>query len=192
MLLSKLIRRSYQSLRIYIFKRLSTATRIHGEVKLNQPLILNGAGAIYFGQNVTIGYNPSPKFYDTIGYIETRNVEARVSIGDNVIINNAASIICDRTEINIGQNVLIGIGVNIIDSDFHEINPDSRQGGNHACAPVNIDDNVFIGNNVTILKGVHIGKNSIVASGSVVTKSFPENVIIAGNPAKIIKTIVYE
>ncbi|MNS16495.1 Maltose O-acetyltransferase [compost metagenome] len=192
MLLNKILRRYYQGLRISIFKRLGTATKINGIVTQNQPLIMNGAGEIYFGNNVIIGYNPSPKFYDTIAYLEVRNVGARINIGDNVIINNAASIICDRTEINIGRNVLIGIGVSIIDSDFHEIHPNSRQGGNHVCAPVNIEDNVFIGNDVTILKGVHIGKNSVVASASVVTKSFPENVIIAGNPAKIIKTIAYE
>ena len=49
-----------------------------------------------------------------------------------------------------------------------------------------IEDNVFIGNNVTILKGVRIGKNTVVAAGSVVTKSFPNDVVIGGVPAQII------
>ena len=52
-----------------------------------------------------------------------------------------------------------------------------------------IGDNVFIGQNVTILKGVKIGDNVVIGNGAVVTKSFPDNVIIAGNPAKIIKKI---
>lgn len=52
-----------------------------------------------------------------------------------------------------------------------------------------IEDNVYIGNNVLILPGVTIGKNVVIGAGAIVTKSFPDNVVIAGNPAKIVKTV---
>ncbi len=56
-------------------------------------------------------------------------------------------------------------------------------------ASIHIQQNVFLGSNVTILKGVTIGRNSIIGNGSVVTKSIPDNVIAAGNPAKVIRTL---
>lgn len=85
---------------------------------------------------------------------------------------------------------MIGVNLQIIDSDFHELDPDSRFGGKNIIKKdVTINENVFIGNNVTILKGVIIGKNSVIGNCSVVTKDIPENVIAAGNPAKVIKKL---
>lgn len=192
MLLNKLINKYYQRVRIFIYRRLSTAVNIKGAADFYQPTVLNGAGIIVFGTNVRFGYNPSPGFYNTTGYVEARNIGAKVIFGANIIINNAVNIICDKTEIYIGDDVLIGCNVEILDSDFHEINPARRNEGNHICLPVKIERNVFIGNGVSILKGVTIGENSVIANKSVVTKSFPANVIIGGNPAKIIKEIGHE
>ena len=83
-----------------------------------------------------------------------------------------------------------GINCQIIDSDFHDLDPKRRMTGIPKTAKVVIGKNVFIGNNVSILKGVTIGDNSIIGNGAVVTKSFPANTIVVGNPAKFLKYII--
>ena len=80
----------------------------------------------------------------------------------------------------------------IYDSDFHELNIGKRTGGNPKTGRVKIGKNVFIGSDVTILKGVTIGNNSVIGSGSVVVNSIPDNMIAAGNPCKIIKSLIDE
>ena len=85
--------------------------------------------------------------------------------------------------------MFVGTNVEIIDSDFHNLDPNLRNSGNHKCKPVKIGRNVFVGSNVKILKGVTIGENSVIANGSVVVKDIPANVIVAGNPASVIKEI---
>lgn len=78
----------------------------------------------------------------------------------------------------------MGANVTIMDSDQHTDDP--RAGKDK---PVRIEDNVWIGGGVTILKGVTIGRNSLIGAGSVVVKSIPENVIAAGNPCKVIRPL---
>jgi len=117
---------------------------------------------------------------------------AILKIGSNLGISQAA-IIC-HLSIEIGNNVKIGGGARIFDTDFHAIDPELRINpktdfANKRKLPVVIEDNVFIGANSTILKGVTIGRNSIIGSGSVVTKNVPSNEIWAGNPARFIKYI---
>src|SRR5207237_3719824 len=104
--------------------------------------------------------------------------------------------------IAIGTHCLVSWNVGIADSDFHPLEPAQRLVDAEALAPfyssraarpklrtapVIIGDNVWIGMNATILKGVSIGQNSVVAAGSVVTKSVPANVVVAGNPAVVVK-----
>lgn len=84
----------------------------------------------------------------------------------------------------IGNNVRCGANVTIMDGDAHFDDP--RSGGS---SPIIIEDNVWIGKDVTILKGVRIGKNSLVGANSVVTKSIPANVIAAGNPCRVIRPL---
>jgi len=121
-------------------------------------------------------------------------------IGDFTLLNGALIMADERIEI--GQHVLVSWNVGIADSDFHPIDAAQRRIDTFALAPfykdrpprpvlktapVIIEDNVWIGMNAVILKGVTIGENSIVAAGSVVSKSVPANVIVAGNPAVIVK-----
>jgi acetyltransferase-like isoleucine patch superfamily enzyme len=153
--------------------------------------LVKGLGKVSVGENVHLGYFPSPYFYETTMYIEARGEGSSIVIGNNVYINNGFKVICDKTTIVIGNKVLMGTNVEIIDSDFHCIHPDERNNPNYKCLPVFIGDNVFIGSNVKILKGVTIGNNSVIANNSVVTKSIGENLIAGGNPAKNIKS-VYE
>jgi acetyltransferase-like isoleucine patch superfamily enzyme len=122
------------------------------------------------------------------------------SIGDFTLINGA--LIMAEERIEIGSHCLISWNVGLADSDFHPLAPAQRLIDAQALAPffkdrpprpklrtapVIIADNVWIGMNATILKGVTIGENSVVAAGAIVTKSVPPNVVVAGNPALVIK-----
>jgi maltose O-acetyltransferase len=80
--------------------------------------------------------------------------------------------------------------VQILDSDFHDLHPDRRRGGRPAMAPVHLEENVFIGDGTKILKGVTIGRDSVIGAGSVVTRSIPAGVIAAGNPARVVRDLV--
>ena len=184
----EIIANRFQSMRILIFKQLSN-NNYFGNPIINIPLQTVGLGKIYFGENVMLGFSPSPFFYNGVTYIESRNIDAVIKIGNNVFINNNFVIICDKTLIEIGDNTLIGPNVEIINSDFHEIDPYNRNSGNHECKPVIIKKNVFIGSNVKILKGAVIGDNSVIANSSVVIGSVPENVVFGGVPAKFIRNL---
>lgn len=163
--------------------------QINGYPICNQPVLLVGKGVITFGKKVQIGYFPSPYYYESYTHLEARSSTAQIILGDNIKINNCLTIICDSTTIEIGSNVYIGHSVEIIDSDFHALNPLERSGNTFRAASVKIGNHVFIGSRVTILKGVTLGDNCVVAHSAVVTKSFPDNSIIGGNPAKLIGSI---
>ena len=188
--MKKFITDLYQAYRKRLYKVLSNNT-YSGSPIINQPCLFVGVGKIEFNKNVMLGYWPSPFYYNGYIHLEARNTSANIKFGSNIFSNNNLVVICDKTLITICDNVLIGTNVEIYDSDFHEIHPDRRNSGFHKCAPVLIEENVFLGSNVKILKGVTVGKNSIIASNSTVVKSIPENVIAGGNPAKVIKS-VYE
>lgn len=173
---------------IYIHKKSNCANFV-GHPKDVQPVLLLGKGKITFKKNVQIGYSPSPFLYSTYAHIEARWETAEITFGERVFINNNFSVIAERSSIKIEDDVLVGCNVQIFDSDFHSVNRQRKNPATHQCKSVLIKSNVFIGNNVTILKGVTIGKNSVISACSVVYDSFPENVIIGGNPAVIRKQI---
>lgn len=113
-----------------------------------------------------------------------------IDIGSGVGVSG--STIYALSQITLGDNVIIGSGCKIIDNDFHSLEPQKRINQKDCDikrAPITIGNNSFIGMNSIILKGTIIGCNCIVGAGSVVHGTFPDNVIIAGNPAKIIKEI---
>ena len=161
---------------------------IEGNYIAHQPVVIRGKGNVGFGSNVNLGVINSPFFYNTYAYIEARNEDAIILFGNNININNSFTAVAEKS-ITIKDNVLIGYNCSIIDSDFHNLDPTKRNNSNQKAACVIISKNVFIGNNVSILKGVTIGENTVVAANAVVTKSFPANIIIGGNPAKIIREL---
>lgn len=116
---------------------------------------------------------------------------AELTIGDNVGISQTA-LICQKS-ITILNNVKLGGGVCIYDTDFHSLDPKVRASSEDMKQrmekPVLIKNNAFIGAHSIILKGVTIGENSIIGAGSVVTKSVPDNQIWGGNPAKFIRNL---
>lgn len=178
----------YFKIRKVVYASCSNNNRVVGTYKSNIPVVIRGEGQVVFGEQVNFGVINSPFFYNSYVYIEARNDDSVVSFGKNIHINNAFSIISEK-EVHINDNVLIGFNCTISDSNFHNLEWDKRHEAEPEPKAVIICKNVFIGNNVTILKGVTIGENSIIAACSVVTKSFPENVIIGGCPAKILKRL---
>lgn len=147
---------------------------------------------------VTIGENCSINSGDNANIIGRQQktifwVEGILTIGNNLGMSCSA-IICNH-EIEIGNNVTIGGNTVFYDTDFHSLNPILRSNKqedkkNAKWGKVTISDNVFIGAHTTILKGVTIGKNTIVGACSVVAKDIPANEIWAGNPAKFIQKII--
>jgi acetyltransferase-like isoleucine patch superfamily enzyme len=113
------------------------------------------------------------------------NYGKHTKIGKNVFINFDCTFL-DLGGITIEDNVLIAPKVNLL-SEGHPVSPENRQ----ALVPksIHIKRNAWIGANATILPGVTIGENAIVASGAVVSKDVPDNTIVGGIPAKIIKAI---
>jgi acetyltransferase-like isoleucine patch superfamily enzyme len=113
------------------------------------------------------------------------NFGRHIQIGKNVFINHACTFL-DLGGIIIEDDVLIGPKVSII-TENHPVNPDERKMLD--LKSVRIKRNVWIGANATILPGLTIGENSVVAAGAVVTKDVPPNTVVAGVPAKVIKKI---
>lgn len=111
-----------------------------------------------------------------------------ITIGKNVFINMGCKF-QDQGGIFIGDGSLIGHNV-VIATLNHAMAPDDR--GTMIPAPVHIGNRVWIGSNATILPGVTIGDGAIVAAGAVVTRDVPENTVVGGVPARIIRTISEE
>jgi len=110
-----------------------------------------------------------------------------ISWGENSFANYNCTII-DSARVTIGNNVMIGPNVNIFTAN-HSLSPKKRNEGLEYADPVVIDDGVWIGGGTTINPGVRIGRNSVIGSGSVVTKSIPSNVLAAGNPCRVIREL---
>lgn len=153
-------------------------------------------GKCIFGNNLSLN---SGLRFNPIGYPQPCSIVvtkgAVLKIGCNVGLSQA-SIICHHS-ITIEDNVKIGGGVKVYDTNFHTLNPDIRRNheqdmANKKVAPVVIKHDAFIGAGSIILPGLTIGANSIVGAGSVVTKNIPDNQIWGGNPAKYIKDVPYE
>ncbi|MFN8207212.1 MAG: DapH/DapD/GlmU-related protein [Bacteroidales bacterium] len=123
--------------------------------------------------------------------LATLTKDAVIDIGK---VGLSGSTLCAAMSIKIGDNSGIGANSKIYDTDFHIIDPLKRRNQTSItealASPVIIDEDVWIASDVTILKGVHIGKGSVIGAGSIVTKNIPPMVIAAGNPAKVIKTVI--
>jgi acetyltransferase-like isoleucine patch superfamily enzyme len=129
------------------------------------------------GNKVDSSFMCFPPFYTDFG--------KNITIGKNVFFNTGCSF-QDRGGITIGDGSQIGMNVTIATLN-HGLSLETRN--TTYPSPVVIGENVWIGSNATILPGVTIGDNSVVAAGAVVTKVVPENTVVAGVPAKVIKKI---
>ena len=120
-----------------------------------------------------------PPFYCDYGY--------NIKLGTQVFMNFNCCIL-DVAEVKIGDNVMLGPNVQIYTAT-HPLEAKARNSGREFAKPISIGNNVWIGGNATICPGVSIGNNVVIGAGAVVTKDFPNDVFIGGNPAMIIRSI---
>ncbi|MBV7391403.1 chorismate mutase [Enterococcus alishanensis] len=113
-----------------------------------------------------------------------------IFVGEN-FYTNYNSILLDICPITIGNNCMFGPNVQLYTAS-HPLKPGKRNSGLELGKPITIGDNAWLGGGVVIVPGVTLGDNVVVAAGSVVTKSFGDNVVLGGNPAGVIKTIEEE
>lgn len=133
------------------------------------------------GTPVDPGFLLLPPFYTSGG--------TEIRLGRNVFINQNCTLY-DLGGVEIGDDVLIGPNVSILTSG-HPLDPGQRRSVTTG-KPIVIGRNVWIAAGATILGGVTIGENSVVAAGSVVTRDVPANVLVGGNPARLIRAIADE
>lgn len=121
-------------------------------------------------------------FYCDYGY--------NISVGDNFYTNHNCTIL-DGAKVVFGDNVFIAPNC-VFSTAGHAIDSEQRAKGLEIALPITVGDNVWIGANVTVLPGVHIGSNTIIGAGSVVNKDIPEQVIAVGNPCRVLRQITEE
>jgi acetyltransferase-like isoleucine patch superfamily enzyme len=162
---------------------------LHGLPRINRAT----RSTIILGNRVALCSSPSgnPLGVNHAVILSTIRPGSSIRIGDHTGLSGAG--ICAAQSVTIGQYCLIGANVTITDYDFHAVKPENRRYNTRAedigCAPVVIEDNVWIGMNSIILKGVTIGRNTVIAAGSVVTGPIPANCLAGGNPAKVITSL---
>jgi maltose O-acetyltransferase len=113
-----------------------------------------------------------------------------IFVGENFYCN-FHNVFLDICPITIGDNCMFGPNVQLYTAS-HPLEPGKRNSGQEFGKPITIGDNVWIGGSCVVVPGVTLGDNVVVAAGAVVTKSFPDNVVVGGNPARILKTIEEE
>jgi acetyltransferase-like isoleucine patch superfamily enzyme len=158
------------------------------------PIVRLAPGArITLGNNVTINSRfdsneagmPHPTIFASL------TDDSQIDIGDGSGISGAS--IVARAGIRIGERVLVGAGACIWDTDFHPLDPAIRrehQTRGARSAPVVIEDEVFIGARAILLKGVTIGRGAVIGAAALVAKDIAPGVIVAGNPARVIGSVI--
>ena len=146
-------------------------------------------GTIRIGRNVVLR---SAEWSNTAGLnrrcVLSASRGARIVIGDGCGFSGV--VIAAAESIAIGNRVLCGVNCTILDNDRHATDPASRAGNERGgSSAVVVEDDVWLGMNVVVLKGCRIGKGTIVAANSVVTRSLPEGVIAAGSPARVVREL---
>lgn len=151
--------------------------------------IINNSNKLSIGNGVYLRSYPNKyqaaMYYPTTILIDVKGSE--VFIGNNSRLNGV--YIHAQKKISIGKNCVIAAGVQIIDSNGHVTLSFNRTIGRDKPSEIVIGDNVWIGINAIILKGTKIGNNSVVSAGSVVKGTFPDNCLIVGNPARVVKVL---
>lgn len=175
-------------------RRAFTTARQKGAFKhFGKTSLLASGVKILTPQNVSIGDNSSIMSNCVIETCPINNKRPELTIGNNVSVGEFSHITC-ANKIDIDNGVLTGRFVLITDNSHGNSTKENAEIATlsreiHSNGPIHIGENVWIGDKVTILPNVTIGKGCIIAANAVVTKSIPEFSVVAGVPAKIIKTI---
>jgi acetyltransferase-like isoleucine patch superfamily enzyme len=153
-------------------------------VLCNHRLIIKGPGRIELGDGANLfafGYGRPTR-------LSARTPEARIVVGERARLNGAE--LHADTLIEVGPDCIIGFAT-ILDTDMHALAPDRRTNpeGHVRTAPVVLEANVWVARGAAILPGVRVGRDSVVAFGSVVTEDVPPGVVVAGNPARVVRDL---
>ncbi len=151
--------------------------RIGPGLVTNGRLHLRGPGIIAVGRDVNAWVRAEAN------RLETKSATASIAIGDRVRLNGAD--IQAVAGISIGDDCILG-SCTLVDTDYHGVEPSSR--GRPSARPITVGRNVWIGGSV-VLKGVSVGDNSVIGLGSVVTEDVPPDVLVAGNPARVVRPL---
>jgi acetyltransferase-like isoleucine patch superfamily enzyme len=147
---------------------------------------VQGSGNIEIGDDVLVDGKSA------FGFAARCDSAPTLVIGSRCYIGHGCSFTVGK-RITIGNDCRIATGVRMFDASGHPTDPQTRRDGMptppEQVRAITLEDNVWIGMNATICPGVTIGENSIVATGSIVTKSVPPNVIVAGNPAAVVREL---
>jgi hypothetical protein len=121
--------------------------------------------------------------------LSTRRADAAIEVGTDCGFTGTTLVAADR--IAIGDRVLVGGNASIVDFDFHPLTPEGRAEAINAgaAAPIVIEDDVFVGMEALILKGVTVGEGAVVGAGSVVTQDVPPRTVVAGNPTTVVREL---
>jgi maltose O-acetyltransferase len=145
-------------------------------------LVIRGPGRVIFGDDVNAWCHAEKNVFVTYTH------EARIEIGNGTRLNGAG--LMARAGIRIGPRCIMGSTL-IVDNDFHPLDPQLRhdQRAPVCSRVVRVGANVWLGGQSALLKGVTIGENSVVGFRAVVANQVPANVVVAGNPARIVKRL---
>lgn len=180
------IRRISGNLKFSFYKMTFNHVTYGRNIKVNGIFYLNLYGDVKMGDNIKFNNHT---VFNFAGINRPTSIsvskDASLIIGDNCGFSGT-SIFCSK-QISIGENCIFGVNTSIWDTDFHDINrrvPDDLN--NTKSKPIIIQDNVFIGANTIILKGVTIGEGAVIGAGSIVTNDVEAFTINAGSPCKMI------
>lgn len=148
----------------------------------NGRLQIKGPGKVIFGARVNAWAHKEPNV------LITYSPDAVIEIGDNTRLNGAGMMAA--CGITVGCDCILGSAL-IVDTDFHSIDLDRRTNPNAKVrtASITIGNNVWLAGQTVVLKGITIGDNSVVGFRGVVTSNVPPNVIVAGNPVRVVKQL---
>lgn len=143
-------------------------------------------------------YGPNIRFGDCVHVVTTTDRPVGLSVWEydtrvGAIHVGDYCLLCpgvrldSASGIHLGRGCMLAAGAYLTDADWHDLYDRTRPIG--STRAIILDDNVWVGDGATICKGVHVGENAIIAAGAVVTRDVPPNVVVAGNPARQVKTL---
>jgi len=139
---------------------------------------VTATGAITLGDRVTV--------HSFLARVQlSAGPGATLSIGDDTYVNNGA-VLSARQSVTVGRRCQIATGVMLMDDDFHAVGDLDAPG---KAAPIVVEDDVWLATRAVVLKGVTVGRGAVVAAGAVVTKDVPPYTLVAGVPARPIRTL---
>lgn len=148
----------------------------------NGKLVVKGPGKVIFGDNINAWCHAEKNVFIT--YLP----ETRIIVGHDSRLQGMSAM--SYSSIRVGPRCMVASTI-MVDTDFHSTDPARRHDPDapFAVAPIELKENVWVAGQSAILKGVTIGENSIVGFRAVVTRDVPANVVVAGNPARVVKEI---